>query len=131
MGSLFALVIIYVLPAKYIRCFLGHPLRNRELCVLVTPQQLLQARQISSLMKTVANNVPWPCKCLAQALCVNWLFKVQGIPSVTYLGAMLNKEEVNGMKAHAWVCIGANTIIGNHDDDYAVVGTFSSINFLE
>jgi len=77
----------------------------------------------------VANNVPWPCQCLAQALIVNWLFRRHKIPAVTYLGAKLSPEEPEGMKAHAWVCVGPKTVIGNHDNEYPVVGTFTSSPF--
>jgi len=93
---------------------------------------MLEARQIASLMRTVANNVPWPCKCLAQALSVNWLLKLEGISSVTYLGARLSSKEEQqdgekAMKAHAWVSVGSDIVIGRNKEQYAIVGAFASL----
>lgn len=130
LGSLAAFFIIHVLPSRYLRFFLGQPHANREFCVLATKRQMLYAMQIASLMKTVASNVPWPCQCLAQALCVNWLLRVEGIPSITYLGASLTNSDAAGMKAHAWVSVGPNIIIGHHDGTYAVVGCFTPKGFF-
>jgi len=127
-SSIFCLFIVYVLPTKHLHYFLGNSVGNKQLCVLVTPEQLLHARQIASLMRAVANNVPWPCKCLAQALSVNWLLKLENIPSVTYLGARLISKEKQAMKAHAWVSVGPAIIIGRSKEQYAVVGTFTSFN---
>jgi len=83
-------------------------------------------------MRSVANNVPWPCKCLAQALGVKWILKLEGIPSVTYLGAMLTKcdQDKESMKAHAWVSVGPSIVIGRSKDKYAVVGTFVSLKLI-
>ena len=94
----------------------------------MTQEQRLVARQIASLVKTVAHRVPWPCECLAQALCVNWLLKLERVPSVTYLGAKIESNTTGGMKAHAWVCVGPKTIIGQHSDHYAIVGSFTGVN---
>ena len=96
---------------------------------MATPEQLKKARQIAMAMTNVANNVPWPCLCLAQALCVNWLLKKEGIPSVTHLGAKLDNDITKGMKAHAWVCVGPRAIIGGHENSYPIVGTFTSTDF--
>ena len=131
-SSLFCLLIVYVIPSRHLNYFLGEPLSNRQLCVLVTPTQMKQARKIASLMRSVANNVPWPCKCLAQALSVRWLLKLEGIPSVIYLGAMFSAKEENNsnMKAHAWLSVGSSIIIGHTSDNYAVVGTFVSLKLI-
>jgi len=127
LGSIISLLIIYVLPSRYIKHFLGHSLSNRQFCVLVTQEQDLIARQIASLVKTVAHKVPWPCECLAQALCVNWLLKLERVPSVTYLGAKIESNTPGGMKAHAWIDVGSKTVIGGPQHQYyKVVATFTN-----
>ncbi len=127
LGSVLTLPIIYVLPSKWLKYFLGYNLKNRQLCVLVTAQQLVYSRQIASLMRTVASNTPWPCRCLAQALCIKWILTLEKIPSVTYLGTA---RELGQFKAHAWVTVGALTVIGGHNNQYSIVGTFTSIDLL-
>ncbi|RBP49927.1 transglutaminase superfamily protein [Arenicella xantha] len=82
-------------------------------------------------MKTVSSNVPWPCECLVQALCVNWLLNRQALPWVTYLGASLEAGAQPNMKAHAWVCVGPHTIIGDRRDQFPIVGTFTSSDLSE
>lgn len=131
-SSLFCLLIVYVLPSKYMRYFLGRSTNNQPLCAIASPKQILYARQISSLMIAVANNVPWPCKCLAQALSVKWLLSIYGISSVTYLGTRFVPSETKTegsrpeMKAHAWLCVGPLIVIGRSNDKYITVGTFTS-----
>lgn len=125
-SSILTLPIIYILPSKSLRYFLGHSLRNTQLCALATQQQLIKSRQISSLMTSVAANTPWPCLCLAQALCLRWLFFLEKIPSVIYLGTA---RENGAFKAHAWVCVGPLTVIGQHKGEYSIVGTFTSTDF--
>lgn len=131
-SSIFCLFIIYVLPSKYIHYFLGHSTNNQSLCVIASPKQILYAKQISSLMRAVANNVPWPCKCLAQALSVKWLLSLYRIPSVTCLGTRFVSSETKAegsrpeMKAHAWLCVGPLIVIGRSKDKYTTVGTFTS-----
>ena len=131
-NSIACLLIIYLLPTKYLRYFLGDPISNRQACSLATPKQTRQSRQIASLMQTVANNVPWPCKCLAQALSVKWILNWLRIPSITYLGAKLtinNKDTQNDnqMKAHAWLSVGPTIVIGRSNEEYTIVGSFTSL----
>ena len=127
LGSIISLLIIYILPSRYIKHFLGHSLSNRQFFVLVTQEQRLVARQIASLVKTVAHKVPWPCECLAQALCVKWLLNRYNIPSVMHLGARFEEQDSTVMKAHAWVNVGAYTVIGGPQHrQYKVVATFTT-----
>ncbi len=106
---------------------MGSYLENRQVVVIANDAQRIKASRIGRLMKTVSKNVPWECKCLSEALCVKWLLNYYKIPSVFYLGARLDKEDKNGMKAHAWVTVGPQIVIGGPGHkDYHVVATFTS-----
>ena len=109
---------------------MGDHLENRQLSVLVPPEQMRKAWDIGRLMSSVGKNVPWECKCLSEALCVKWLLNHYQIPSVFYLGAMLDPEAEKGMKAHAWVTVGHYVVIGGPvHRDYQVVATFITSGF--
>lgn len=110
---------------------MGVSLGNRQLCSVVEEKQLKKSLKISKIMKKVSRNVPWPCKCLAQALTTKHLCDYYGIPCVLYLGAKLDSNTKSGIKAHAWLTVGAKTIIGGHDSkkEFGVVGTFASAKF--
>ena len=110
LGSLVALIAIRTLKMKRLVAFFGQYNKNQSVCVLASEMQRDKAWQIGSVMSAVGRNVPWPCKCLAEALCVKWMLDRYGIPSVTYLGAYLDDEK--GMKAHAWVTVERYIVIG-------------------
>lgn len=101
-----------IIPFRWLVRTLGDPLENRAACMLVTPEQRRKARQIGKMMHLVGRSVPWQCKCMAEAVCVKFLLNLYGIPSVAYLGAYMDSDDPNGMKAHAWVTCGALTVIG-------------------
>ena len=79
-------------------------------------------------MSTVSKNVPWPCLCLPQAVCVKRICDLHNIPCVLYLGAKLDANEPSGMKAHAWVGVGRFIVIGGRNSpvDYQITATFVS-----
>lgn len=124
-GSLLSLIAIYLVPMKRLAKLMGTHLGNRQLSVIVSEAQLKKAYQIGKIMSAVSKHVPWQCKCLSEALCVKWLLNRYQIPSVMYLGARIDSEDLNGMQAHAWVNVGRLTVIGgSRHKAYTVVACF-------
>jgi len=69
---------------------------------------------------------------LAQALSVKSLLSIYNIPSITYLGARFeyNNADTNtntkqSMKAHAWLSVGPDIVIGHSNEKYTTVGVFT------
>jgi transglutaminase superfamily protein len=129
-GSLVSLFAINLVPMKRIAQLMGTHLGNRQLSVIVSEAQLKKACQIGNVMFAVSKHVPWHCKCLSEALCVKWLLNRYDIPSVMYLGARIDADDVKGMQAHAWVNVGRLTVIGGSGHKaYTVVACFTTPAF--
>ncbi len=133
-SSLLAWTIIRFFNTKYLHVFMGNHYGNKMLCTLSTEQQNLKAWRIARVVEAVCKGVPWECKCLTEAICTNMLLYFYRIPSVFYLGSMIDKncpaiDENNStiMKAHAWLTVGEYCIIGGMvaNDGYLVTATFT------
>jgi len=96
--------------------------------MLASKEQVVSAVEMGKFMSMVANNTPWKCQCLSQALCVKWLLNRYKIPSVFYFGSALEKKDnKTHMKAHAWIDVGSKTVIGGpQHQHYKVVATFTT-----
>ena len=112
---------------------MGVAVGNRQLSALATSEQIKMASEMGVLMMRVANNVPWQCTCLAQALCVKRLLNFYKVPSVLYIGALISPNESiesKQLKAHAWINVQSITVIGGPQHlKYQVVATFMSLSF--
>jgi len=114
---------------KTLSTMMGQSLENRQACSLATQGQIEVASKMGTLMQRIANNTPWASQCMSQALCVKWLLNRYKIPSVFYLGALVESPNKT-MKAHAWIDVQEQTIIGApQHKNYDVVGTFITFNF--
>jgi len=124
-GSIISWFAIRLVPMRKMASMMGDHLSNRTVCMLANKAQTTKATRMGQLMISVANNTPWKCQCLAQALCIKWLLNRYNIPSVFYLGALLAKEAAPNLKAHAWVNVGRHTVIGGPQHvEYNVVASF-------
>jgi hypothetical protein len=73
-------------------------------------------------VKTISRNVPWKCKCLAQAAALKLMLKRRGVESTLYLGV----AKKDNFMAHAWLQVGDGVVIGDKGlDDYTVVSFFT------
>ncbi|MEN9576600.1 MAG: hypothetical protein RL514_4455 [Verrucomicrobiota bacterium] len=130
LGSLLAWVAIRTCRMKRLGQFLGEHQKTTSLSVLATQAQVAKAWAIGQVMAAVGRNVPWECKCLAEALCVKWMLDRYRIPSVTFLGAYLAPEDAKGMKAHAWLAVERKIVIGGRlSPAYQVTAVFAQTKF--
>ncbi len=120
-------VLIRFFKAKHLHIFMGHHAGNIMLCNLSSKQQTLKAWRIARIVEAVCRGVPWECKCLTEAICTNMILSFYRIPSIFYLGSMIDKHSPNSMKAHAWLTVGEHCIIGGKvaDNGYIVTATFT------
>lgn len=126
LGSIISWFVIRLISMKRLASAMGYYIENREICMLATTAQIEKAQRIGYLMEKISLNVPWESKCLSEALCVKWLLNRLRIPSVFYLGALIEKnDQQDKMKAHAWVNVAAITIIGSETHtNYIPIASF-------
>lgn len=129
-GSLLAWAAIRIFRMKQLGTFLGEAQKTNGISVLATAAQLNKAWEIGQVMTAVGRNVPWECKCLAEALCVKWMLDRYRIPSVTFLGAFLAPEDEKGMKAHAWLSVERKIVVGGRlSPRYQITAVFARTRF--
>jgi len=107
-GSFLVWLALKIIPLRKLSNLFGHHIENRKVCMLATDSQIKTARRMGQLMSMVGNKVPWPSKCLGEAICIKWLLNRYNIPSVLYLGAKIS----GSLQAHAWVDVAQRTVIG-------------------
>ncbi|MGH1426704.1 MAG: lasso peptide biosynthesis B2 protein [Arenicella sp.] len=131
-SSLLTWFTIRFLNAKYLHVFMGHPAGNIMLCTVSSQQQSLKSWRIARVVEAVCRGVPWECKCLTEAICTNILLRFYRIPSVFYLGSMIEKKSPKMLKAHAWLTVGEYCIIGGEvaNNGYIVTATFTHPKIL-
>ena len=124
-GSLLGWLAVRCLRMRTLAGLLGERQSTNGLCVRATPAQREKAWAIGQVMAAVGRNVPWECKCLAEALCVKWMLDRYRIPSVSFLGAHLDESDAKGMKAHAWLAVERKIVIGGRGSQaYGVTAVF-------
>lgn len=83
-----------------------------------------RARRIGRLIRGMARNAPWNCKCLAQAMTGKVMLARRGIPCTLYLG--VRSESKAPLQAHAWLRSGAVYVTGGRErGNFAVLATFA------
>lgn len=74
----------------------------------VAPGQLEQATRVGTTVARVAARLPWHPTCLRQAVAVQRMLRRRGIACRLHLGV----TSMNEAKAHAWVTVGGEPIVG-------------------
>ena len=118
---------ILVLPFRRIASHLGRHMAETPHSTISDAEQAATIRVVSRIIEVAARNLPWECKCLAQALAARAMLHRRGIPSTLYLG--VGKDEQAQLIAHAWLRCGDEILTGNEGvEQYAVVATFAEGN---
>ena len=69
-----------------------------------------RVRHLGTMIRATARNLPWECKCLAQAMAGKVMLARRGLPSTVYFGVRNDDEGEFG--AHAWLRSGAVYVTG-------------------
>ncbi len=127
LGMPLAWIGVRVLPMRRLLPLVGAPLENRRVSVLATRAQWRKAKSMGKLMHAMGERMLPSSRCLVEALCVKWMLNRYNIPAVFYLGARLDKEKKEGMRAHAWVRVGPVAVVGGPSErEYPIVATFTT-----
>ena len=116
---------VLTIPFKHLNRALGKNNKNHRLSSIVSEEQLLTAKNISIVIRTVSKYTPWTSNCMVEAMLARFVLRAYGIPYVFYLGVQMTHDPEEPMKAHAWVTAGPYAVVGgkNHHK-FGVVGTF-------
>ena len=126
LSGLYRFAILF-LPFKYIKKRLG--IAKTESTYEVEEADYLEAKQVCSIVMLACKYTPWESKCLIQAMLVQYFLKRRKIPTTIYLG--VNKSDLSGMRAHAWIRCGKMIITGyGPKDQFIQVATFSNESVL-
>jgi hypothetical protein len=72
-----------------------------------------RARRVGHAVARAARHVPWPARCLAQAMAAKAMLWRRGIPSTLHFGMALAGAPVGPrMQAHAWLTVGTIGVVG-------------------
>ena len=81
--------------------------------------------RIGWAVQAAARRMPWPAKCLAQALAAKWMLNRRRLPGLLYLGVAKNPLAPKKLDAHAWVRSGDSVLTGEAGHErFTVVGVF-------
>ena len=115
--------LLFVLPFKHFSKLLGNPAEDHQRdSPNPDPQYThLVARFISNCSRLV----PWDSKCLAQAAVGKIMMRKKNIPATVYFGVKKG-DETEKIKAHAWLCVGSEIILGGDvADQYTPISMFT------
>ena len=122
LSGLYRFAIVF-LPFKYVKKQLGEA--KTESTYEVDDAVYQEAKQIRIIVLLACKYTPWESKCLVRAMLVQHFLKRKKIPTTIYLG--VNKDELNKMKAHAWIRCGDMIVTGQDEKDHFIqVASFSN-----
>lgn len=106
--SFFAWVAIRMLPFRRVAAWIGPPLEaDASEPEGTTDQQLI--RRVRWAIESTARQVPWKCKCLAQAIMARSMLARRGVSGTVHFGLTKSNESLEG---HAWLRTGDTTVTG-------------------
>lgn len=73
-------------------------------------QPPLTAKKVAWAIQAAARRLPWPCKCLSQAMTAKAMLRRRGVSTTLYVG--VSKDEAQSFLAHAWLNCGSYLVTG-------------------
>jgi hypothetical protein len=87
------------------------------------PASLDAAQRTAWAIAAAARGMPWPCKCLEQALAARAMLQSRGVSSTLYIGVETTlSADAQALHAHAWLRSGSVIVCGD-----AVRGRFATL----
>lgn len=126
LSGIYRFMMLYM-PFKYVKKRLGEPKKEsaRE-----EPLEVYRlAKEIRGLVLLACKYTPWESECLIRAMLVQHFLKRKKIATTIYLG--VNKDDLNNMKAHAWLRCGEMIVTGHSQKRYFIqVAHFSNVGVV-
>ena len=99
---------------------------SHKLPAIVADDRSQILHDIRWAIEAAAAAVPWRTVCLQKGLALQWMVRRRGIDGLLHYG--LAKEESGELKAHVWVAVGENLVIGGEiASEYRSVAIFPKV----
>ncbi|SHM56359.1 Transglutaminase-like superfamily protein [Pseudomonas asturiensis] len=111
---LFAAIAVRTLPFRWIIKWSGSAaksLQHSDVSLHPIAHSALPG-QIGNAVKRAARHLPLTLLCLPQALAANWMLRRRGVAASLHFGVALCEGPVRRMRAHAWLTVGQQSVIG-------------------
>jgi len=118
---------VQTLPFRWIAKRLGSPQQETSPEGLPAEKRII-VRQIAWAVRKASRYALWESNCLPQAITAKLMLRRREVVSTLYLGLARGQtqEDLDEMKAHAWLRSGKFFLVGgNGQDEYTVVATFA------
>lgn len=126
LSGIYRFMMLYM-PFKYVKKRLGEPKKESAREELLEVYRL--AKEIRELVLLTCKYTPWESECLIRAMLVQHFLKHKKIATTIYLG--VNKDDLNNMKAHAWLRCGEMIVTGQSQKRYFIqVAYFSNVRVI-
>jgi hypothetical protein len=117
-----ARLVVSVVPFRRIAPRLGEP--GRESRAAIAPADSTRARQVGARIRGVSRRTGWQPSCLVQSTAAMILLRRHGLEGTLYLGVA--RDEVQGLRAHAWVRCGEVFVTGGRERHaFSVISSFA------
>lgn len=112
----------WLLPFRWVAPRLGRKMAESSQGAGAVPAVTLD--RVSWAVAAASRNLPWECKCLAQAMAAKAMLQCRGVASTLYLGVA--KEAPAGLQAHAWLRCGERILTGRQAmAGFTVIASFA------
>lgn len=108
-----AKVLVHTFPFRRLARTLGRP--QAETPPAIEPARRAVAVQVSWAVQCAARHVPLGFVCLPQAIAAQRMLRRRAIASTLYLGVATDRENPDGIAAHAWLRAGDKILTGEHE----------------
>ena len=88
-------------------------------------QQAAAVRRSQWAIAAASRRLPWPCRCLAQALAAWLMVSRRGIAGTVYFGVRPDPDRAGALLFHAWLRCGSQAVTGGRGEAYQRLGCFS------
>lgn len=121
-GLLLAQILIGLLSFRRLTRFMGEPMAESP--TEITQAEAIYAQRTALAIHRARRCIPWPVKCLPQAVTAKMMLRRQGIHNTLYLGAAFKNQHT--LEAHAWLRCGPHIVTGEADHQrFRVTATFA------
>lgn len=115
---------IKVLPFRMLSKLIGE--RNKKAMTVDSPEHKATILSgISFAIRQMSKHVFWSSVCLDQALAAKWILQRRQIPSTLYFGVAKGDKPDDMVKAHAWLLVEDESVIGGEGEGYHIIAYFS------
>ena len=83
----------------------------------------MAVQRVAQAVNAWARRFPWKTVCFQKGLALHWMLRRRGVDSRLHYG--VDHHAVKGLRAHVWVSVGGETVMGGEvADEFTCLATF-------